>query len=77
MLIFDLKMFITFVNDVKLQNFDLVSKFQFLAHICGVIVEKLKGGLRRVKFWYFFLVGIFAKEKSKISSFSVQAIIVK
>ena len=53
-LIFDLKMFITFVNDVKLQNFDLVSKFQFLAHICGVIVEKLKGGLRRVKFWYFF-----------------------
>ena len=31
------------------QNFDLVSKLQKIAHIWGVIVEKLKGGSEKVE----------------------------
>ena len=70
-------MFIPFVNGVKLLKNLLSIKISiYFAHICGVIVEKLKGGLRI----FAKLKGglrIFAKEKSKIASFSVQPFIVK
>ena len=40
-MLFDPKMFIPFVNGENYQNFDLVSKFNFLTHIWGVIVENM------------------------------------
>ena len=74
-LIFDPKMFIPFVNGVKLTKNLLSIKISiYFAHICGVIVEKLKGGLRRVKFWPFLSWNI-CKRKDQIASFSVQPLI--
>ena len=50
MLIFDPKMFIPFVNGVKLPKFWLSIKILiFFTHIWGVIVEKLKGGSDKVE----------------------------
>ena len=48
------------------QNFDFISKFQKkIAHIWGIIVEKLKGGLR---FWSLAIYIIYNK-KFQNSSF--------
>ena len=49
MLIFDLKMFIPFVNGVKLRKFWLGTNWKrFNAYFVFFCVEKLKGGLRRL-----------------------------
>ena len=55
MLIFDPKMFIPFVNGVKLPKFWLSIKILiFFTHIWGVIVEKLKGGSEKAEIFVIF-----------------------